>query len=500
MSEPATRDMIGRIKARINALENKDPGGPFVKKSVDTMTGNLTSPNYISNVAIGTQPYACTSTTKNTNLHADSVDSVHVDTLTDTKLLRYESASQKIQSSSITETAGSLSGITAIEMSSKLTNTLATGSPPFAVSSTTMNPNLNADMLDDQHGSYYATDSLAAHLAGTETFTGEKSFTTLLYIVGAANATIQTANPAIRKATAAGALHLDSPAGIIINIDTNNDSTTAQFGVRANASTSPIFSINENIPLGGTGITGAVPPVTIGADQAANFYNMVSSLSYNQNYSLTASGDYVPNLMGMWFYTNLNSGFSSGKTIAESTGMGGIHLFNGATGTVTKGHSMLGWIWSTSGTMTTAQNFTARTVMSAATGITTAITTLRGFTVENLINSGGAGTVTLPTKHEGFYCENLTLATNNYQIYLENETDTTNDWAIYSLGGRSSHLGSFAFGSNTAPAYTVDVTGDVNVAAANTYRSGGTAGVSGSFTTTDLKTVTVTKGIVTAIV
>lgn len=37
----------------------------------------LTAPNFISNVAIGTSPYACTSTTLNTNLNADLLDGQH---------------------------------------------------------------------------------------------------------------------------------------------------------------------------------------------------------------------------------------------------------------------------------------------------------------------------------------------------------------------------------------------------------------------------------------
>lgn len=42
--------------------------------------GNVTFSNAISNVATGTQPYACTSTTLNTNLNADMVDGKHVGT------------------------------------------------------------------------------------------------------------------------------------------------------------------------------------------------------------------------------------------------------------------------------------------------------------------------------------------------------------------------------------------------------------------------------------
>ncbi len=43
----------------------------------DPLTGVLTAPNYISTVATGTQPYAATSTTLNTNLNADLLDGNH---------------------------------------------------------------------------------------------------------------------------------------------------------------------------------------------------------------------------------------------------------------------------------------------------------------------------------------------------------------------------------------------------------------------------------------
>jgi|GEM_PF-6738665 len=70
--------------------------------------------------------------------------------------------------------AGAISGITTIGMSGQLTSTLATGTAPFAVTSTTVNSNLNADLLDGQHGSYYAplgnisgTDHYVAKFNGT---------------------------------------------------------------------------------------------------------------------------------------------------------------------------------------------------------------------------------------------------------------------------------------------------------------------------------------------
>lgn len=68
--------------------------------------------------------------------------------------------------------SGALSGITTLSLSGQLTSTLATGTAPLVVASTTKVANLNADLLDDQTGSYYldlanATGTLDETLGGT---------------------------------------------------------------------------------------------------------------------------------------------------------------------------------------------------------------------------------------------------------------------------------------------------------------------------------------------
>lgn len=57
-----------------------------------------------------------------------------------------------------------------------LESTVVSGTSPLTVASNTLVTNLNADLLDGQHGSYYAQDSLVVHLAGSETITGVKTF------------------------------------------------------------------------------------------------------------------------------------------------------------------------------------------------------------------------------------------------------------------------------------------------------------------------------------
>ena len=112
----------------------------------------LSMNNQLTNtLAIGTAPMVITSTTKVSNLNVDYLDGYHADTLTDARLLRYESTGTLIQNSSVTETAGALGGITTIGMSGQLTSSLAIGTMPFAVTSTTKCTNLHADYVDSVH-------------------------------------------------------------------------------------------------------------------------------------------------------------------------------------------------------------------------------------------------------------------------------------------------------------------------------------------------------------
>jgi hypothetical protein len=71
------------------------------KASMDK-DGVLTAPNYISNVATGTAPYACTSTTLNTNLNADQVDSLNAQTLTATSPITLSGTTSVLAAAGIT--------------------------------------------------------------------------------------------------------------------------------------------------------------------------------------------------------------------------------------------------------------------------------------------------------------------------------------------------------------------------------------------------------------
>lgn len=125
--------------------------GATTQTGLLTATAGLTTPQQITTtIATGTAPLVVTSTTKVNNLNVDQIDNVHVDSLTNTRLLRYNSSGTKIENSAIEETAGALNGITTISMNNVLTNTY-NGGAPMAITSTTVVPNLNSDMVDGKH-------------------------------------------------------------------------------------------------------------------------------------------------------------------------------------------------------------------------------------------------------------------------------------------------------------------------------------------------------------
>lgn len=70
-------------------------------------------------------------------------------------------------------------------ISGQITSTVATGTAPLVVASTTAVANLNADLLDGQHGSYYASaSSLGSYvtLSTAQTISGNKTFSSSVSI------------------------------------------------------------------------------------------------------------------------------------------------------------------------------------------------------------------------------------------------------------------------------------------------------------------------------
>jgi hypothetical protein len=103
--------------------------------------------------------------------------------------------------------AAKLDVVGTIRLSGQLTSTVATGSSPFVVSSTTKVDNLNTDLLDGQSGDYYTT---AGNLTGTLPST----------VLGNSNLYVGTTSIALNRASSSQSLtgiSIDGNAGTVTN-------------------------------------------------------------------------------------------------------------------------------------------------------------------------------------------------------------------------------------------------------------------------------------------
>jgi len=96
----------------------------------------------------GTAPLTISSTTKVTNLNVDWVDGVGINSLSNTNRVIKYAGSNLIGEGNLVDNAGALSGIITINMSGQLTSTLAIGTKPFVITSTTKVDNLNAHYVN----------------------------------------------------------------------------------------------------------------------------------------------------------------------------------------------------------------------------------------------------------------------------------------------------------------------------------------------------------------
>ena len=124
------------------------------------------------------------------------------------------------------------------------------------------------------------------------------------------------------------------------------------------------------------------------------------------------------------------------------------------------------------------------------------LSTFVGFRSATLQNAS-TGSPTL-NNYVGFDCTSVTVASGNTQAFRGQIASGTNRWNCYMQGTADNYFeGDSGFGTN-APSEKVH--SSAKVRADTVFNVNGTDGVSGSFTTADAKTVTVTGGIITAIV
>ena len=164
-----------------------------------TISGLITATSGVTSNGLVTSNLGETVSGAAINLNASSNFAINIGTGTSTGAISIGGGSNTLSVNSTSwdvSTTGAFSGLTTIGMSGQLTSTLATGTAPLTVTSTTLNSNFNADYLDGQHGAYYAP---AANISGTDhyisKFNGTSALENSLLFDNGTNVGIGTTNP-----------------------------------------------------------------------------------------------------------------------------------------------------------------------------------------------------------------------------------------------------------------------------------------------------------------
>lgn len=165
VAQPATfpDDLAPRLEVGTIASQNADAvsitGGAIDGVTFGAVTPGsaaFTSISYsgqlTSTVATGTAPFIVTSTTKVVNLNADLLD-----------------GKDWVAPGPIGGTTPDSGSFTTISVSSQITSTQATGTPPLVIASTTKVSNLNVDLLDS--GDWASPGAIGATTPAAATFT-----------------------------------------------------------------------------------------------------------------------------------------------------------------------------------------------------------------------------------------------------------------------------------------------------------------------------------------
>ena len=246
------------------------------------------------------------------------------------------------------------------------TSTVASGTAPLTVTSPTVVTNLNADLLDGQHGTYYATDANVVHIAGTETITGTKTFT-------AATVNLTGTNP-------------------ILNMGVSGTANTSTIRFHTGATAATNYDSNI-VATGGNGTDGQ------------------GSLNFN-SFSTTVTG----NLFWVYARTYLEpTGTADAFTVSGQMGddAGVTPLINATdthtTVTATVGNSL------TVNTYASNLQFSTNPIANAVHFVANNPTLQSGATLTS--QSGFAANLSVAgTNNYGFY-GNVTAASGNYNFY-----------------------------------------------------------------------------------
>jgi len=218
------------------------------------VNGALRGTQLISTIATGTEPLTVASTTKVTNLNADLLDD-----LDSTKFMRTDTN---------TSTTGTITG-------TRLISTVATGSEPLTITSTTKVTNLNADLLDDLDSTkFMRTDT---NTSTTGTITGTRFISTVatgtepLTITSTTKVTNLNADlldglDNTKFVRTDGSSTISSATDTIFTVQTTNDANKAEIAVYGpGQGTGRVYVGQSSSYGGGLEYNGDNIPTTTGA-------------------------------------------------------------------------------------------------------------------------------------------------------------------------------------------------------------------------------------------
>lgn len=350
-------------------------GIPVITTAGGVFTGNITAPVLVSNIATGTAPLTVTSTTKVSNLNADFVDGYNLNQDVQTTasptfagmslngnlfltsvapIIQWNESDQAVDEKrwwmvpdgktmelrTITDAGGT--GVTAFRVSrgtgtavskvefpslpvqaSTFTSTVAQGTAPLTVTSTTAVTNLNADLLDGYHGVTAATASTIAVRDSNADITSKRFISTQVQGTAPFNVASTTVVTNLNADMVDG-FHLDQ------NVSTTSSPLfTNNVNLMFNVTSGVGYMIDGNLVIGiyNNDDTLYINTYLDGADKAQNYgktivygnFESTATLKGAQLQSTVATGTAPLIVASTTMVANLNAQYVNGVTSSTTS-------------------------------------------------------------------------------------------------------------------------------------------------------------------------------------
>jgi hypothetical protein len=418
-----------------------------------------TTKSIISKIATGTSPYACTSTTLNTNLNADMVDGKHntdfiaSDNANFATLTNDSMADTLHRHSELSASDGTPNPALSVDASGNVG--IGTTAPGAKLEVSGSASRIQIDTLSTSNGGLRVVGSTGTNSPSAAFLLQGIGTTPYLEISAGDNTTHRNIilNPNggnVGIGTTAPGEKLE----VTGNIQLTSDNNILKFGTAEDASIT--FDGNSlNIVANAVTATDALE-MTAGNFQvttASTDAGTTKNANYFSSTFTASSGVDAQTLRGVYFNSNFagTQNFTGYPEAMEGS------LYNTGSGTMTRAYGLV----FSAGCLSTG-SITTTNLIDASTYGTGAgkLTTIKGINIGNL-NAYNDPTTTTGLNISANTTANASAVTK-YGIYIGNISGAaTNNYAIYSNGGQSYFAGNVGIGT-TAPATHLDIDSNSN--------------------------------------